>query len=125
MISDKEKHFLYKKLEEKKHKLRRLKWKHRIIKCLYGGSIVISVVLSITASAMISVLGPTTLILCFTTTSAIATTLSTIFNLKKKNKKLQVMRDELTKLKDRLDYVVSCNGNLSEAEYNEILKEFT
>ena len=125
MISDKVKEYLNRKLEEKKRKLRKIKRKHRIIKCLYGGSIVISVVLSITASAMISVLGTTTLILCFTTTSAITTTLSTIFNLKKKNKKLQVMRDELTKLKDRLDYVVSCNGNLSESEYKEILKEFT
>ena len=81
--------------------------------------------LSITASALISVLGPTTLILYLTTISAITTTLSTIFNLKKKNKKLQVMRDELTKLKDPLDYVASCNGNLSESEYNQILKEFT
>src|ERR1700730_2671226 len=123
MISDKVKAFLEKNLEEKKRKLRKVKKKQLTIKCLYVGLVVVSVVLSTTAS-MLSAFVPPIIIVCFTATSAITTTLSTIFNLKKRNEKLQAMRDELTRIKDRLDYVVSCNRNLTESEYDEIIKEF-
>jgi hypothetical protein len=86
----------------------------------------LSIVLSSSAAALTGIAGaPTIIITIFTTTSAITTTLSTTFNLKQKNEKLQVMRDELSKIRDKLDYVVSCNGNLSDLEYNNILKEFT
>ena len=128
MISEKVKVYLNKKLTEEEHKLRKRKRKHLTIKCLYVGSVIVSVVLSSSAAAITSAFGPPLapqmIVLCFTTASAIATTLSAKFHLKKKKEKLQSMRDELTIIKDRVDYVVSCNGSLSESEYNKILKEF-
>ena len=32
--------------------------------------------------------------------------------------------DRLNKLQAKLDYVISCNGDLTTEEYREILKEF-
>ena len=128
MLNEEVKIFLNKKLIKKERQLKRIKRKHLVIKCLYAGSIIISVVLSSSAAAITTAFGlplaPSITIIYFTTTSAIATSLSTKFNLKKKKETLQAMTDKLTKFKDKIDYVVSCNGNLSEDEYNEILKEF-
>jgi hypothetical protein len=129
MISEKVKEYLNRKLIEKEHTLRKIKRKHLTIKCLYVGSVIVSVVLSSSAAAITAAFGPPLapqiIVLCFTTTSAITTSLSAKFHLKKKKERLQIMSDELTRIKDKIDYVVSCNGNLSESEYNEILKEFT
>ena len=126
--SEKVKTFLNRKLVEKQLELRKIKRKRSIIKGLYAGSVIVSVVLSSSAAAIASIFGlplaPTIIITCFTTTSAIATILSTKFKLKKKKEKLQAITEEKIKIKDRLDYVVSCNGDLSESELEKILKEF-
>ena len=129
MISEKVKSFLTKKLQELENKIIKIKRKQKIIKYLYGTSIIVSVVLSSGVAAVTSIFGlpllPTIIITIFSTTSAITTTLSTKFNLKGKKERLQNMADTLNKIRNKLDYVLSCNGNLSEAEYVTILKEFT
>ena len=129
VISEKLKLFLTKKLQELENKIIKVKRKQQIIKYLYGTSIVVSVVLSSGVAAVTSLFGlpflPTIIITIFSTTSAITTTLSTKFNLKGKKERLQNMVDTLNKIRNKLDYVLSCNGNLSEEEYVTILKEFT
>lgn len=125
-MSDKVKLFLSRKLNEKEQKLRKIKRKQLIVRSLYASSIILSVLLSSCAAALTGIVGfPTLIITVFTTTSAVATTLSMKFNLKKKKENLQKMRDELSLIKNKLDYVISCNGSLSELEYRNILKAFT
>jgi len=50
--------------------------------------------------------------------------LSVKFNLRGKKDTLGRNIQELNKIKDRLDYSVSYNGNLTEKECNKILEEF-
>jgi len=44
--------------------------------------------------------------------------------LRGKKDKLERNIQELNKIKDRLDYIVSCNGDFTEEECNKILEEF-
>ena len=129
VYSDKVKMFLSKKLQESEIKINKIKKNRRILKALYGTSVVVSVVLSTGVAAVTTLFGlplmPTIIITIFSSTSAITTTLSTKFNLKGKKERLSIMIENLNKIRNKLDYVLSCNGNLTEAEYKTILKEFT
>ena len=129
VYSDKVKLFLGKKLQESEIKINKIKKNRKILKALYGTSVVVSVVLSTGVTAVTTLFGlpliPTIIITIFSSTSAITTTLSTKFNLKGKKEKLSIMIENLNKIRNKLDYVLSCNGNLTEAEYKTILKEFT
>src|SRR5271165_3951835 len=129
MYSDKVKLFLGKKLQESEIKINKIKKNRKILKALYGTSVVVSVVLSTGVMAVTTLFGlplmPTKIITIFSSTSAIATTLSTKFNLKRKKERLSIMIENLNKIRNKLDYALLCNGNLTEAEYKTILKEFT
>ena len=129
VYSDKVKLFLGKKLQESEIKINKIKKNRRIVKALYGTSVVVSVVLSTGVAAVTTLFGlplmPTIIITVFSSTSAITTTLSTKFNLKGKKECLSIMIENLNKIRNKLDYVLSCNGNLTEAEYKSILNEFT
>ena len=128
VYSDKLKMFLSKKLPESEIKINKIKKNRRILKALYGTSVVVSVVLSTGVAAVTTLFGlpliPTIIITIFSS-SDITTTLSTKFNLKGKKERLSIMIENLNKIRNKLDYVLSCNGNLTEAEYKTILKEFT
>jgi len=129
VISEKVALFLRKKLQESEHKIIKLKQKQKCIRYLYGSSIVLSAVLSSSVAAIASLFGlplvPSILITIFSSTSAITTTLSAKFNLKGKKEQLQNMVDTLNQIKNKLDYVLTCNGDLTEDEYKNILKEFS
>src|SRR5271167_4871013 len=88
VYSDKVKRFLSKKLQESEKKNYKIKKNRRILKALYGTSVVVSVVLSTGVAAVTTLFGlplmPTIIITIFSSTSAIMTTLPTIFNLKGK-----------------------------------------
>ena len=129
VYSDKVKLFLCKKLQESEIKINKIKKNRKILKALYGASVVVSVVLSTGVAAVTTLFGlpliPTIIITIFSSTSAITTTLSTKFNLKGKKERLSIMIENLNKIRNKLDYVLSCNGDLTEEEYKTILKEFT
>ena len=46
------------------------------------------------------------------------------FNLTGKGRKISKLMEKLNKLQIKLDYVISCNGDLNEAEYHSILIDF-
>ena len=129
VYSDKVKMFLSKKLQESEIKINKIKKNRRILKALYGTSVVVSVVLSTGVAAVTTLFGlpltPTIIVTIFSSTSAITTALSTKFNLKGKKERVSIMIENLNKIRNKLDYVLSCNGNLTEVEYIAILKEFT
>ena len=50
--------------------------------------------------------------------------MSARFNFQNKKVEINNLIDKLHKIQAKLDYVVSCNGNLTQEEYQEILKEF-
>jgi len=116
--------FLNNKIEELSSKIKKLKRKSLAIQLIHGSLLVVSIA-SATVVAIIAPLGVAPIIIaCVSSASAISTTFSMKFNLKRKKEKLSCAIKQLNVLKDKLDYVVSCNGSMTEDECNNILKEF-
>ena len=120
-ISEKLKKFLQRKLEETSLKIKNKKRKKRIVQTLSISTIVMSIVISaIVASLALPPLAVS--IMCVS--SAILTGVNLRFNFQDKTLALKNLIDKLNKIQAKLDYVISCNGNLTETTYQEIMKEF-
>ena len=121
IISDKMKVYLNRKLLDCETKIKKLKFKKKMMKSLFVCSTVLSIILSTIVASLIL---PPIYITILSITSAILTGISTKFNLHNKAVALSQLILKLNKIKLKLDYVISCNGNLTEIEYQDILKEF-
>jgi len=120
-ISEKLKKFLLRKLEETSHKIKKEKRKKRINQIFSISTAVLSIVISaIVASLTLPPLAVS--IMCVL--SAIFTGLNFRFNFQNKTIELKNLIDKLNKIQAKLDYVISCNGDLTKDAYREIIKEF-
>ena len=124
-ISEKLKTFQTRKLAESRAKLTKLKRRRKITKILYYTLIILSVstsgvVVSLTSFARASVIAITIL----STFSGILTGLSAKLNLENKKREITRLIEKLIILQAKLDYVVSCNGDLTQSEYKQILLDF-
>ena len=126
-ISEKVKEYLERKLVESKTKIKKLKHKKKINKVLLvfivGSSIVISAVV---ASVSLTVLPPIAVTI-LSISSAVLTGISTrfkCFNFQDKKITITCEIEKLNKIQTKLDYVISCNGDLTQEEYQQILKDF-
>ena len=120
-ISEKVKVFLERKLEETSTKIVKLKRNKRIIQILSISTTVISITIS---AVVASVTLPPLAISILCMSSAILTGVNLRFNFQNKTFELKQLIEKLNKIQSKLDYVVSCNGNLTEIMFQEILKEF-
>jgi len=122
--NEKIKKFLQLKLEECQRVIARRKSKNRLIGIIYLASIGTAIV----SSSVIAILSlesvPPLAIACVSSLAALSSTLSTKFNLKDRKNKLEKSIQELHKIKDKLDYIISCNGDITEEECNRMLDEF-
>ena len=124
-ISEKVKQFLEKRIAELNAKILKLKKKRKLLKILYYSSIITSVTTSAILVTLTTVTSlPIFVIPILSTTSAILTALSTKINLQSNKQELNNYIEKLNKIKHKLDYVISCNGNLGEEEYKQIISEF-
>ena len=123
-ISDKVKEYLERKLNESKVKIKKLKRKRKVNKVL----IIVTVGSSLTISAVIATVSVTVMppiaITVLSISSMILTGINARINFQ--DKQVQITREieKLNKMQSKLDYVVSCNGDLKKEEYQEILNEF-
>ena len=122
--SQKLKKYLQNKINELEKQIKKSKRNNIIIQAVYGSLITTSIISATTICVISSVGFPVIAITIVSAVSAISTALSIKFNLK--NKKLKLSKDikKLNMLKDKLEYIVALNGNLSSEECNIILKEF-
>src|SRR5271169_3127610 len=123
--SDKVKEYLRRKLEDCRHELTKLKRKKKRVKILYISTMVSSIVISaviVSLTSMISV--PIIVITVLSAGSAILTGVSVRFNFQNKKVEINSLIDRLSKIQSKLDYVVSCNGDLTHSEYEQIFKDF-
>jgi len=124
-ISLKVKEFLTKKLDESNNKIKKLKRKRTIYKILFittaGSSIVISVTLASVSGLTITPL----VIPILSIASGILTGISAKFGFESKKERLRKEILKLNKIQNTLDYVISCNGDLTREKFQEILSEFT
>lgn len=124
-VSEKVKTYLNKTLKDCEKKLKKLKRKRKRIKILY----IVTVVLSIIISAMVTVIStmaiiPVIVITVLSAISAILTGISARFNFHDKKTEIKELIKKLNRIKSKLDYVISCNGDLTQIEYEQILREF-
>ena len=123
--SEKIKNYLNKKLHYCEQKLNKLKRKRRMIKMLY----IATVLLSIITSAIVTVIStittvPVIVITVLSAFSAILTGISARFNFHNKKAEIKSLIEKLNKIKSKLEYVISCNGDLTDDEHQQILKDF-
>ena len=124
MLKENVKEFLTRKLNKSQHKIKKLKRKRLIYKILFittaGTSITISVILASISSLTL----PPVIIPILSITIGVLTGISVKFGFEDNKEQISKEISMLEKLQNKIDYVVSCNGNLSEEEYDKILKEF-
>ena len=124
-ISEKVKEYLRRKLEETRNRLKKLKRKRRIIKAMYISTVVSSIIISTVVASLTSMISvPIIVIAVLSTGSAILTGVSSRFNFQNKKYEINIIIDRLNKIQSKLDYVISCNGDLTHTEYQQILKDF-
>jgi len=124
-VSEKVKEYLKRKMDDCEEKLLKLKRKRKVIKTCY----IVTVLLSIGLSSVVSVISMTTVVPIIVVTvlsafSAILTGISARFNFHNKKAEIKCLIEKLNKIKAKLDFVVSCNGNLTDAELEQIIKNF-
>jgi cobalamin biosynthesis protein CobD/CbiB len=116
--------FLSSKLEECKQVIKKRKRKNKIIKTIYITLMTCTISGSVVVSLLSSITVPFIAVESIAAGVAIASALSLKFNLEHKNKKLVENIQNLEKIKDKLDYVTACNGDISDEECNFILNQF-
>ena len=118
------KEYLSRKLEDCRQKLIKQKRKRKRMKALY----IITILLSILVSGVVSVVSMTSLpvivVPILSSFSGILTAISSRFNFQNKKTEIKSLIDKLNKIQSKLDYVISCNGDLTPEEYQQILKDF-
>src|SRR5207244_13602048 len=119
---------IYNKLKDCEIKIKKMKIKRKIVRFIYGMTLMLSFSVSTLAWA-VSVsfslpLLPTVIITSLSAVGAISTAISSKFKLKSKKEELNNMISRLERLQQQMNYVVTCNGDLTEKESNDIVKEF-
>ena len=123
-VSEKVKEYLERKLNESKIKIRKLKRKRKVNKVLIiitvGSSLIISAVI---ATVSVTIMPPIA-ITVLSIASMILTGINARINFQ--DRQVQITREieKLNKIQGKLDYVVSCNGDITTEEYQQILNEF-
>ena len=119
--SEKTKLYLTKKLNEIEQKIKKTKSKKKVLQII-GGVVILG---SMNASVLIASLAfPPIAVTSLSITSAILSGISMKFNLTGKGRNISKLMEKLNRLQIKLDYVFSCNGDLTEAEYQSILRDF-
>src|SRR5271165_1379618 len=124
-ISEKVKDYLHRKFNACRKQLIKLKRKRGMIKILYVSTVVSSIIISTVVASLTSMISvPIFIITVLSAGSAVLTGVSSRFNFQNKKYEINILIDRLNKIQSKLDYVVSCNGDLTNAEYKQILNEF-
>ena len=123
-ISQKVKDFLTRKLNESMSKIKNSKQRRKINKSFYYAIISLSTIIS-TVLASISSLEISPIVTSILNmTSAVLTAFSIRFNFENRNLILNKEIEKLETIKNKLDYVISCNGNLTDDEFKKIISDF-
>ena len=125
-LTNKAKEYLNRKLDESRNKIAKLKRKRKVVKILYYSSIISSVTFSALISALASLtMLPVFVIPILSVLSGILTALSAKFNLENKKIEINQVIEKLHKIQEKIDYVISCNGDFTEEDFKQIVAEFT
>ena len=124
MSTEKLKAYLKNKIIDVEGEIKRHKKRNIIVQTTYGSLITLAVIATTVIGIISQLAVPPISIACVASVASVSTVLSTKFNLKKRKEKLVISIRKLNILKDRLDYIVSCNGDISEEECVKLMNEF-
>jgi len=116
--------FLNTKLTECEKIITKYKKKYKIIKIIYYSVMTSSIIGSTTISIISSAIIPPIVFSVISASTAIIIAISFKFNIENTKVRLNKKIQELHKIKDKLDYVINCNGRLTEDECDRILTDF-
>jgi hypothetical protein len=123
-ISEKLKEFLTKKLSDSQVTIKKLKRKRTIYKMLFITTASSSIVISVALASISSLTVPPIVIPILSITSGILTGISAKFGFQDKKEILSREIRKLNKIQNTLDYVISCNGNMTKEQFQQIIAEF-
>ena len=124
-VSEKVKVYLNTRLQVCQHKLDKLKRKRKKIKMLYFVTVLLSIITSSVAAVLSSItIVPVIVISVLAAFSAILTGISVRFNFHDKEAEIKGLIEKLNRIKSKLEYVISCNGDLTQAECEQIFINF-
>ena len=115
--------FLERQLDEGQNSIKKLKRKRNMVRLLFASLIVLSVTSSTVCATFVGINIPPLFIPILSMTAGLTTALSVKFNLEGKKLELDKTIEQLDKIEQKIDYVVSCNGNFAEAEYKQVIGE--
>lgn len=119
--------FLEKKIEYCNSKLKKLTRRKNRYNASYIALIVISIVCSTTSAGIVSFVSLGTFIPISITVlsmlSSLTVALSSRFKLKEKSDEIKNIIVEIDKIRQQLDYVIFCNGSLTDEDSKRIAKE--
>ena len=124
-LSQKVKDYLTKLLIESQKKIKKLKRKRNIYKTLFIGTAGASITISVILASISALTLPPSVIPTLTICSGILTGLSAKFGFEDNAYKLKKEIENLNKIQVTLDYLISCNGSLTDEIYMQIVKEFS
>ena len=119
--SEKLKALLEKKEIECNHKIKNLNKTWMIIKAISVTTSVLSILIS---AAIANTFLPPLAISILSVSSAVLIGINLRFKFDNKKQEIMQLIHKLNKIKNKLEYVNSCNGYLTEQEYQEIFSEF-
>ena len=122
-ISTNIKEFLRQKLDECETQLSTVRKRRKIIKVVFVTGVILQVTVTSVMVCFLTLLPPVAVI-SLALSSSILMGLTARFNLEHKKTEATNLIIRLNKLQSKLDYVVSCNGDLTKDEYQDILKKF-
>ena len=124
-ISEKVKQFLTRKLSESNNKIKKLKRKRTIYKILFITTASSSIIISVVLASVSSLTVPPIVIPILAITIGVLTGISAKFGFESKKERLNKEILKLNKIQNTLDYVISCNGDLTDEQFQQIVLEFT
>jgi hypothetical protein len=119
----KAKQFIERQLIEYEIKIKKLKKRRKIVKALFVSLIIISVTNSTVSATIAGLALPPAIIPVLSSVAGLTTVSSVKFNLEGKKQELNKTIHQLERIKQKIDYVVSCNGNFTTAKYRQIIEE--
>ena len=118
--------YLVRKLQEMQVKLTKLKRKRKIIKILYYLIITLSISINTVMITLLVTVGlPIYVLPILSVSSAILTGVSTKFNFEEKKIEISKTIDKIHKIKEKIDYIISCNGTFSVDEFKQIISDIS
>jgi len=116
--------FLENKMLECELLIKKRKKKYKTVKKLYYTLVTLSIFGNSTVLVLSAVTVPPAVVLILSAFNTITTSVSIQFNWGGSKTKISDNIRKLNNIKDKLEYVISCNGNLSKDESDAILYEF-